>query len=68
MKTPEEYTKNLKKGIITDEMLNQCLYSVNKRAKNYRDRKKGYYGDYQYYSMEKKKKNFIKRKKNYYHY
>ena len=62
MKTPEEYTKNLKKGIITDEMLNQCLYSVNKRAKNYRDRKKGYYGDYQYYSMEKKEKEFYKKK------
>lgn len=37
METPKEYTNNLKNGIITEEMLADCLYSVNKRAKNYRD-------------------------------
>ena len=37
MKTPKEYVINLKNGIITEQMLSDCLYSVNKRAKNYRD-------------------------------
>lgn len=40
MRTPKEYTENLKHGIITTEMLNDCLYSMNKRAKNYRDTKR----------------------------
>ena len=38
MKTPKEYQDNLKKKIITEEMLADCLYSVNKRAKNYRNK------------------------------
>ena len=38
MKTPEEYKTNLKNGIITEQILADCLYSVNKRAKNYRDK------------------------------
>lgn len=38
MKTPKEYTTNLKNGIVTKSMLSDCLYPVNKRAKNYRDR------------------------------
>ena len=37
MKTPEAYRDHLKNGIITKDMLNDCLYSMNKRAKNYRD-------------------------------
>ena len=40
MKTPKEYTKNLKNGIITEDMIVDCLYSVNKRAKNYRDKER----------------------------
>ena len=35
MRTPKEYTDNLKKKTITESMLLDCLYSVNKRAKNY---------------------------------
>ena len=42
MITPKEYIKNLKKGIITDKMLEDALVSVNKRAKNYRDKKREY--------------------------
>lgn len=42
MKTPKEYTQNLKNNIITKEMLLNCLYSSNKRAKNYRDKEKQY--------------------------
>lgn len=41
-KTPKEYNKNLKEGIITEKMLEECLYSVNKRAKNYRDKEREY--------------------------
>ena len=37
MKTPKEYIKNLNKGILTDEMICDVLYSYSKRAKNYRD-------------------------------
>ena len=37
MRTPKEYVTNLQNGIITEQMLADCLYSVNKRAKNYRD-------------------------------
>lgn len=42
MKTPKEYTDNLKNGIITQPMLIDCLYSSNKRAKNYRDKEREY--------------------------
>lgn len=38
MKTPKTFENNLKAGIITPEMLSACLYSVNKRAKNCRDK------------------------------
>ena len=40
MRTPKEYSENLKKRLITAAMLEDCLYSVNKRAKNYRDNKR----------------------------
>lgn len=42
MKTPAEFTKNLKEKVITEEMLEKALFSVNKRAKNYRDKKREY--------------------------
>ncbi len=37
MTTPKEYTKNLNAGIITPQMLSDCIYSVSARAKNYRN-------------------------------
>ena len=46
MRTPKDFSENIKNGIITTEMLNECLYSVNKRAKNYRDAKRECYGRY----------------------
>ena len=55
MKTPKEYTKNLKKHIITEDMFVDCLYSVNKRAKNFRDKAQSYrYNPYYrgYYQTE----------------
>lgn len=42
MKTPKVYTENLKKGIVTETMLGEVLYSYNKRAKNWRDNKRTY--------------------------
>lgn len=43
MKTPMKYTKLVNKGIITEEILEAVLYSLNKRAKNCRDKKIEYY-------------------------
>lgn len=48
MKTPKNYTENLKNNIITKSMLKDCLYSVNKRAKNCRDKERQYSYDYRY--------------------
>lgn len=42
MKTPKSYSDNLKAGVITDDMLAKCLFSVNKRAKNCRDQERSY--------------------------
>ena len=42
MKTPKNYTANIKNRIITGEMLSECLFSVNKRAKNCRDQERKY--------------------------
>lgn len=38
MKTPTKFAKNLKNNIVTFEMFIGALYSINKRAKNCRDR------------------------------
>lgn len=61
MRTPKEFSENIKKGIITTEMLNECLYSVNKRAKNYRNAKRECYGKYRD-SAEYKEQNFYHKK------
>ena len=37
-----EINKTLKKGIVTPEILGYAAYSVNKRAKNWRDREEEY--------------------------
>lgn len=75
--TPKEYTKNLKNKIITKDMLKTCLFSVNKRAKNYRDKEREYrqnnrsihsYNRYYYDKydnvgqMQAKKEEFYKQK------
>ena len=44
MRTPKEYTDNLKNGIVSDAMLSDVLFSYSKRAKNYRDRLRKYKG------------------------
>lgn len=48
MKTPKEYSDNLKQKIITKDMLVDCLFSVNKRAKNCRDKEQEYREFYRY--------------------
>lgn len=59
MRTPEEFTKNLKNGIITGSMLEAALYSVNKRAKNWRNKKREYRGMWydRYHNYEKAEAN-----------
>ena len=42
MRIPKAYTENLNKGIVTEQMLCDVLYSYNKRAKNWRDKKRQY--------------------------
>ena len=42
MRTPEEYTRNLKNHVITMQMLEDCLFSVNTRASNWRDKEREY--------------------------
>ena len=55
MKTPKEYNDNIKKGIITSKMLTDCLYSVNKRAKNWRDKERDWRNSrYDNYNNEEK--------------
>ena len=60
MRTPKEYTQNLKQKIITKQMLSDCLFSVNKRAKNCRDNehkyskyRTDYYGNADNYRQQK---------------
>lgn len=54
MQTNKTFNDNLKKGIITKEMLELALYSINKRAKNCRDKKNEYKGRYDKYNNYKK--------------
>lgn len=48
MRTPSVWIKNLDKQIITEDMLEASLISVNKRAKNYRNKKREYRQKYRY--------------------
>lgn len=67
MRTPKEYSDNIKNGIITRNMLAECLFSVNKRAKNCRDKEREYrsyrydrYGNEEKY--REKKEGYYKQK------
>lgn len=68
MRTPKQWSENIKKGIITDEMLESALFSVNKRAKNYRDKKREYshyhYAMYDYSEQAENKMNEMYSKKD----
>lgn len=68
MRTPKQWSENVRKGIITDEMLESALFSVNKRAKNYRDKKREYshyrYAIYDYSEQAENKMNEMYSKKD----
>lgn len=52
MKTSKEFKRNVENRIITSDMLGACIYSVNKRAKNYRDKEweyREYYRTHRFY-------------------
>jgi hypothetical protein len=70
LKTPKEYNDNLKKGIITKAMLEDCLFSVNKRAKNCRDKEleiRDYYRFSRYaYDKYHNEDKYRNQKKGYY--
>lgn len=63
MRTPKEYTNNVKNGIITKRMLSDCLFSVNKRAKNCRDKEASYRYSYDKYNTEERYRD---KKEDYY--
>lgn len=58
MKTKKVWTNNLKNGVVTAEMLSLCLYSVNKRAKNYRDMARKYNNYYGMGASDKKEEMY----------
>lgn len=67
MNVPKDFVENLKKGILTERMLDEALWSVNKRAKNWRDKKrkrKRVLGDAHPYvhNCEKQEKQMYERK------
>lgn len=45
MRTPQNYTQLVNDKKITNEMIAECIYSVNKRAKNHRDKIRKYKDD-----------------------
>lgn len=55
MITPAKYVTSVKNKQITEQMLVDCLYSSNKRAKNYRDKAREYrvYFKYHRYAYDK---------------
>lgn len=65
MQTPKEYISNLKQSKLTIDMINDCLFSFNKRAKNCRDQKRAYAYDWKYHTgdkYEEKEKEYYKKK------
>ena len=68
MRTPAAYNNNLKNHIITIQMLVDCLYSSNKRAKNWRDKQREYRERRRYYYDKYDNEGKAKEKKEeYYH-
>ena len=68
MRTPAAYNNNLKNHIITMQMLVDCLYSSNKRAKNWRDKQREYRERRSYYYDKYDNEGKAKEKKEeYYH-
>ena len=66
MRTPKRYTDLIKNKKITNQIIAECIYSVNKRAKNYRDKIEDYKqaGFYRY--KENNIENAKEQKEKYY--
>ena len=66
MRTPKKYTDLIKNKEITNQIIAECIYSVNKRAKNYRDKIEDYKqaGFYKY--KENNIENAKEQKQKYY--
>ena len=66
MRTPKIYNDLIKNKEITNKIIAECIYSVNKRAKNYRDKIKDYNqaGFYKY--KENNIENAKEQKEKYY--
>ena len=66
MRTPKRYTDLIKNKKITNQIIAECIYSVNKRAKNYRDKIEDYKqaGFYKY--KENNIENAKEQKQKYY--
>lgn len=66
MRTPKKYNDLIKNREITNKIIAECIYSVNKRAKNYRDKIKDYNqaGFYKY--KENNIENAKEQKEKYY--
>lgn len=68
MKTPKHYNDLIKQNKITKDMIGEVLYSINKRAKNHRDKKREYsrsrhYTKFDYAELsEEKEKEYYKMK------
>lgn len=69
MRTPAKYNTLIKNGKITSQILGEVLYSTNKRAKNWRDKKKEYkslrYDRYDNYEKAlEQEQNYYRMKEN----
>ena len=70
MVTPKLFKDNLNNSIITDEMLGAAIFSVNKRAKNARDKEREYrnlYRGNRYYLDYYGNEDQAKERKEYYY-
>lgn len=66
MRTPKRYTDLIKNKKRTNQIIAECIYSVNKRAKNYRDKIKDYKQGGFYKYKEDNIENAKEQKEKYY--
>ena len=66
MRTPKKYNDLIKNKEITNKIIAECIYSVNKRAKNYRDKIKDYKQGGFYKYKEDNIENAKEQKERYY--
>ena len=66
MRTPKRYTDLIKNKKITNQIIAECIYSVNKRAKNYRDKIEDYKQTGFYRYKENNIENAKEQKEKYY--